>query len=511
MADSQTAKVLQFPDLAPKTRRQLLSPEQGTQFDAMDRMFAYWADGSVLDYGEWTSRDMETMLVRDGQAAAIEAVITLPIRQASRAIEKSEHDNGEAEFCRSVLMAPHTAGGMKTPLQDVIGQLTSAQTFRKAFYEKVFDIRDSDGKIVYDKLAFRPASTCEQKRNARSAAEEGFIQRDWMFGAGAMAFGKQNAKVPGYVEIPQIRSWVYINGKHRKPLTGTSELDLCYWAYSTKLKLIFLWLQFLEQQSLPKVIMYGQDPREANAHADDLASMRASGVIGLQRPPQGAKTFELIESSGKGADQFNAALSFLETWQVSSVLAGFTGLASLASLGRGSLALSQDQSAFFLKSRQAVTAEMETAITHDVLAPLVTLNFGPGASYPVFKFGALTDESDAALVQLFQAMSVAPSLQVPAGILDIITTRLATYLDLDVSAVEQIIQQGAKDRAAQAQAQAPPGMPPKSAAQMGALAGGVDAADKIAKAALRQSNAAPLPEDMSQPFSVPQMSLNPRA
>jgi hypothetical protein len=502
VADSQNARLLKFPDLAPGKRRQLLAPEQGTQYDSYDRMFASWSGGSVLDVGEWTARDLEQMLVRDGQAAAIEAVITLPIRQASRAIEKGKGDSGEAEFCRSVLMEPHTGGGMKTPLQDVIGQLTSAQTFKKAFFEKVWDIRDSDGKIVYDKLAFRPAATCEQKRNAVTAAEEGFLQRAWSFGALDSGITRKESKYPGYREITQVRSWVYINGKHRKPLIGTSELDLCYWAYSTKLKLIFLWLQFLEQQSLPKVIMYGQSAREANAHADDLASMRASGVMGMERPPQGAKSYDLVESSGKGADQFSAALSFLETWQVSSVLAGFTGLASLASLGRGSLALSQDQSAFFLKSRQAVTAEMETAITHDVLAPLVTLNFGPGAAYPTFRFGALTDESDTALVGLFQAMSVAPSLQVPAGILDIITTRLATFLNLDVSAVEQIIQQGAKDRAAQAPAAAP-GMPPQAASQLGSLAGGVDAAHKIAQQALKESNAAPLPEDMSQPFSVP--------
>src|ERR1700743_1566090 len=110
---AEPAKVLRFPDLAPKTRRQLLAPEAGTPFCPMDRMFAYWNDGSVLDYGDWTSRDMETMLARDGQAAAIEAVITLPIRQASRAIEKADGDKGEADFCRSVLMTPHTGGGMK--------------------------------------------------------------------------------------------------------------------------------------------------------------------------------------------------------------------------------------------------------------------------------------------------------------------------------------------------------------------------------------------------------------
>ena len=444
------------------------------------------------------------MLTRDGQAAAIEAVLTLPIRQASRAIEAGKDDNGEAEFCRSVLMTPATGGGMKTPLQDVIGQVTSAQTYKKAFFEKVWDVRDTDGKIVYEKLAFRPTATCELKRNAQTAAEDGFRQQVWLFG-GELTTKRQ--KVPGYVDIPRIRSFVYINGKHRNPLVGTSELDLTFWCYTTKLKLIFLWLQFLEQQSLPKVVVYGQDQREASAKADDIASMRASGVVGFQRPPPGMKTFEILSSDGKGASQFNDALSFLETWQTSSVLAGFMGLSSLASLGRGSLALSQDQSAFFLKSRQAVTAEMETALTHDVLAPLVTLNFGPGASYPSFKFGALTDESDSALVTLFQAMSVAPALQVPTGILDIITMRLATYLDLDVSAVEQIVQQGAKDRAAQATATAPPGVPPKVAAGIGSLAGGVNAATAIYNKAVKDASQAPLPEDMNQPYSVPTIGV----
>jgi hypothetical protein len=239
--------------------------------------------------------------------------------------------------------------------------------------------------------------------------------------------------------------------------------------------------------------------------------MRASGVVGFRRAPQGEKTFEILESSGKGAGEFNAALTFLETWQTSSVLAGFTGLSSLASLGRGSLALSQDQSAFFLKSRQAVTAEMESAITHDVIAPLVTLNFGPGAAYPSFKFGPLSDESDTQLVTMFSALAVAPTLQVPTGLLDLISLRLANFLNLDVTAVEAVIQQGAKDRAAQAQQMAPPGMPQSAAAGIGQLAGGVSAATRIAQKALRHAAGQPLPEDMAQPFSEPPTIGSPKA
>jgi hypothetical protein len=507
--DPQKARIVAFPDLKPADRRDLMRGELGTEFDRT-QMFGSYMNGDIFDYGTVTARDYATMLERDGQAAALEAVLTLPIRQASRAIEPGKHDSGEADLCHSVLFAPGTSGGMKTPLQDVIGQVTSAQVYKLAYFEKCFKIREEDGAVAYDKLAYRPPATCELKRDARTGAMDGFRQSVWQFGVQLQP--KQSTQFPGYVEIPRVKSFVHVNGKHRQPLTGTSELALTHWVWQTKLKLLYLWFAFLEQQALPKVVVYGQDQREANAKADDIASLRSSGVVGFARDPQGAKSFEILESGGsKGASQFADALSFLETWQTASVLAGFTGLSSLASMGRGSLALSQDQSAFFLKSRQAISLEIAESITHEVIAPLVTLNFGPGASYPRFTFGALSDESGSQLVTLFQALAVAPALQVPAGILDIITERLATFLNLDVDAVTQIVQQGAKDRESQAVAQAPPGMPPQSAAALGHLAGGTAAATKIAKEALAKAGAQPLPEDVTQPYSVPNMGASTKA
>ena len=37
-------------------------------------------------------------------------------------------------------------------------------------------------------------------------------------------------KVPGYVDIPKVRSYVYTHGQHREPLTGVSEMEVSYWA-----------------------------------------------------------------------------------------------------------------------------------------------------------------------------------------------------------------------------------------------------------------------------------------
>jgi hypothetical protein len=74
------------------------------------------------------------MFSRNGTAAAVEAVLTLPIREADFSIEAGKGDTGESEFIHSVLMTPDTEGGMRTPVTELIGQITSGQIYRRAFF-----------------------------------------------------------------------------------------------------------------------------------------------------------------------------------------------------------------------------------------------------------------------------------------------------------------------------------------------------------------------------------------
>jgi len=171
---------------------------------------------------------MKTMLSRNGMCAAIEQVLTLPIRGAPYTIEPAGGDKGEAEFAESVLMTPNEDGGMKTPISSLIGQITAAQIFRRSFFEKTFKVRESDGRIIYDKVAYRPPATCQARYNDRTGEQNGFRQQVWLFGGNLMLSRKQ--KVPGYVDIPKVRSYIYTHGKHREPLTGISEMETSYWA-----------------------------------------------------------------------------------------------------------------------------------------------------------------------------------------------------------------------------------------------------------------------------------------
>ena len=424
---------------------------------------------------------MKAMFRRDGICSAVEMVLTLPIREADYSIVPAKGDKGEAEFVNSVMMTPDGDNGMKTPIQQLVGQITSGQIFRRAFFEKIWSIRDLDGKIIYDRVAFRPPATCQARYDSRTGRKNGFRQQVWLFG-GQLRTGPQQ-KVPGYVDIPDIRSYIYTNGKHREPMTGVSEMDVSYWCYQTKMKLLYLWYNFLENTALPRVVVYGNDQPEANTRADDVASLKSSGVVGLIHPTDGQKAFDLISSPGDGGSFFLQALNWLESWQVHSVLAGFMALTGGSTGGKGSYALSQDQSSFYLKSRQAVAKEIAESISYDLIRPLVLLNFGTSAVYPSWKFGPLQDEQIQALLTMFQTLAAAPALHIPLSVLDLITERMASILQLDIDQVHQALVSTANQRAEQLAASAPPGMPSQAAGQLGALNGMASAAVGIAQQA----------------------------
>jgi hypothetical protein len=505
--DATLAKVLRLPDLKTN-KRELLGAEIGTQFDWGQRLFAYYGEGDVFDYGEWSSRDMKVMFSRDGICNAVELVLTLPIREADFSIEPAKGDKGECDFARSVLMTPDSAGGMKTPNTDLIGQITSGQIYRRAFFEKTFKIRDDDGKVVYDKVAYRPPATCQARYNSRTGDAHGFRQQVWLFGGNLML--SRHQKVPGYVDIPHIRSYIYTHSKHREPLTGASEMEISYWCYQTKMKLLYLWYHFLENQALPRTIVYGSDQTEANDRAEDIASLKSSGVVGMEHPPAGNKAFETIENNTDAGKFFLDAMQFLEGWQTHSVLAGFMALTSSSTGSKGSYALSQDQSSFFLKSRQGVAKEIASSYTHGIVKPLVLLNFGANAAFPQGKFGPLQDEQIQALLTMFQTMAAAPVLHIPLPVFDLITERMASVLQLDVDQVHEALISTATQRAEQMQANPPPGLPPETAGSIGAIGGLAAAAHGIAQQAGARPGGAPgLRPPPQAPGAAPNVAAGP--
>lgn len=443
----------------------LLDRETGTAFTPETLLFSDFEDGGVFDYGEWKARDMDEMFARDGKARTLEQALSLPLRRAKHELKQDGATDEVMQFVHHVLYDRANSGGMSTPLNLVLAQMTGAAVYRKAFFEKVYTERD--GRVVLDKLAWRPPSTCALVRDAKTAAFRGFKQ---------MPVRYEDTEE---IKIPAQRAFVHIYNKHRNPLEGTSDFEIALWCYQTKAKIRFLWYQFLESQSLPKTIVYARSEQEARAGAKKIAGLKNGGIVGLV---DGQHRHEVLESSGKGADQFMEALKWLDGEASGSVLAGFTDLPGAASTGVGSYALSKDQSDFFLMSREADAADKADDLNQYVISPLVAINYGVEAKAPRLEFDSLSEYDAEASLQMLQSLASSQH-NLPREFMDELIERSAGFLEMDVDKVRAGIERAAQEAEETARAAASQQQPAQvdRAGQVASVAGAVGVVDRAVR------------------------------
>ncbi|AXH49395.1 portal protein [Streptomyces phage Crosby] len=399
--------------------------EKGSAFRLMDTLFGEYDSGAVFEY-DFSSLDTRKALEKDGKLSCIEQALCLPILSAGWRIVPAEGGDKVAEELETFLRMGSLEGGMQTPMNMVIAQATSARAYRKAFFEKVY--KEEDGKVFYDKIAYRPPETCRIARDPRTGAYMGFRQTP-------VRQGMPSLRDTSDVDIRPPYAWVHINGMRRNPLSGISDLQVPLWCHETKMKILYLWTTFLATQAEPRLMTSGGDPEDA---ARRLAALRGGGVVGL---PNGVEA-RVLESNGTAAQSFQDMINYLDTQMSASVLAGFTDLTSGAT-GTGSYALSQDQSDFFVQSLEAYSAELAESLTHNVLGDLVVFNYGRKAKFPRFEFEPLADGDVDRCIGLLQNLAAGNSV-LPFEFLEELTMKTATYLEMDEGKIRDAMEKAAE-------------------------------------------------------------------
>lgn len=407
-------------------------PKDGTQAElgtAIDRD-RVWGDftGRIFTPFDVTARKLDEMLRTDGKARGIEQALTLPLRGVDWDLLASAGDSGEAAWASETLTRNANAGGMSTPFELVISQAVSACLFRRAFFEKVWRV-DENGKVVYDKLAFRPAATCRLNYDEATGAFRGFRQR--------VPDEHPRKDSDGFAQIPAQRAFVFIYGQHRRPIEGVSDLETVFALYETKQKIKYLWMTFLENQTMPKAVAKhsADDPTGIQEFAKKVATLKGGGVVGIG-PEQSVTPYE---TSNAAAQAFSDAIAFCDSEMYASVLAGFLQLTSSAASGKGSYALSDSATEFFLQSREGVLTELAAAIENFVIADLIRFNFGNGASVPSFKFHSLRKGDLQTAVTLLENLAGQQQSRIPQAFLDLLVVQVASLLNLDSDQVAEAI------------------------------------------------------------------------
>lgn len=436
-----TVKDVPEEELDERYRRRLTKKSVvGTPFDSMERLFPSYDNGKVFDTGidlqeNGGTRDLRRMIRRDGQARALEQVLTLPLRSADLELRAADGGQREADLVTDVLMSNDL-------LNRVVDQATAAVLYRHAFFEKEWEL---DGKEVrYKDLHWRPPTSCEVGWDPIAGRQEGFRQRisgmDSLIVPMRLAGAKGSS--PGYIDIPRSRAYIYTHGTHREPIRGTSDLDVAYWAFETRQKVLFLLCQFLEGQSLPKTLVYGDSLPDAEENADAIAAGKASAVIAMSRPADpNLKSFEILESGGHGAGQFLETIKYLEGQMTKSVLASFIDLGTPGggSLGLSGGTLSADQSQFFLSSRQAVANELANSVQEGLFKPLCVFNYGADAKPPKLSIGPLSRAHTERALSLLSTIMSAETVNAPSEFLGALLKTTATHLGLDEEEVRRTV------------------------------------------------------------------------
>lgn len=429
-----------FDESAPNVGGQV----EGSIFEWDAGLFFDPLTGAYYDRGQYEARDYAEMLRVYHKGRALEAVLTLPLRSAGWKLTPAKGDTGEAEQTEEQLRRPPDAGGMTTPISQVLGQMTSAMSFRRSFHAKGFklDPRAGDGTVMYSQLAYRPASTCRMLLDPASGAFRGFEQ-DLTWYADSMMF-KKHGGLP--VQFKPAKSLVYVHGAHRDPVGGVSDLEIVYWCWKTQQKLLRLWFSYLEGVALPRTIVkHKGDEGKARQAANQIAKMRSSGVAWIDMSQMDLDTLDL---SGKGPMGFVDAIRYLDTAASGSILASFTDLGAAAAGGhgpsRGSFALSKDQTDFYLQGREAVAGEWAGCLTSDLVAPLIRYNYGPDGKCPTWTFDPLAGIDEQPIMTLLQALATAAQTSLPPEFVGQIIVEAARFLSLDVDKVRSAVETSQK-------------------------------------------------------------------
>lgn len=417
-------------------------------YQAGTEISPYAPYGGLDEYGnlvswedQFVSQDMAEMLRRDGRARSLEAIVTLPVRDAPFNITAGKGDKGELEWLKGML------ADMPTDLDTCMAWATQSFVFRATFLEKVFAI--VGGKLVYQQLAWRPPEACSLIHDKLTGSVLGFQQ---MLG-GPDRFGM--------VEIPLRKAVVFVHGRNRDAMRGSSDLEVALRCFNDKQKIRYLWMTFLDAASVPRTVA-STPPGTETVVTNTLSKLRAGGTASV---PFGTEV-KALDIAGQAAASFLAALQYLDSEMSASVLAGFTDFASSAGKGsRGSMPVAQAQTTFYAQMLDASAKEVATDFRRQMFAPILQANFGPRAAIPTCVIGPISIMSVQDLMTALQMMAWANAENslIPPQFVEELVVRTAAMLNLPEGPIRQAIEEQQR----QLDAQAPPAAGPTNAIHAG--------------------------------------------
>ena len=327
--------------------------------------------------------------------AGIQAV-SLPIRRANWYVEPASEDKQDvemADFIHDNLME-----FMSITWDDFLRQALLNIVFGVSVFEKVFEIRNIDGKdmICWRKFAPRMATTIQ--RWELKSGEDGIVQ---------------NTNEGGEVEIPMEKLLVFCNDKEGDNWWGISKLRKAYkpWYIKSNLEKIDAIAHERQGLGLPSVKLDANASPEEIAKAVTVLQAMSAHEEGYLIQPANLNV-EFMDMKASGTKDAARAIGYHDRQILKAFLAQFINLGSDAS---GSRALSEDQTTLFLQSIEAIADGIKDVINKYAVKQLIDMNWDGVSIYPKLQHSGIAREDIDKLSTTYQRLTQSGGIKAEPG------------------------------------------------------------------------------------------------
>lgn len=371
----------------------------------------------LLNQESVTIPQLRDMRRRDAQVRALYRLITLPIRASLRnfVIIPVEGGDQEAEFIEAMLKLPPQAGGMTVTFERFISQTLLALGDGFSAFEIVYrmpETGDLAGKFCIKKMARRPPETCTF-----------VLDRHGGFAAIRQRTSFQGRNVNVTFEPPYV--WFYAAQEEENPYYGQSYFIPAWYHYDQKQKCYFITHVAAQFRAVPGRV--GTYPAGSSGPQRDKFR-KALADFGLAQAMMKGPEY-LVEELGKTQSQFNFVelINHHNQMQSKSVLAEF--LDRLDKEAMVDFSTSEDD--MFVMALQSIMSEIEVNVNQHMLPNLIDWNFGTG-KYPEFRFALISEQQKKAIGTAFNALAVAPAVQVTPEFIYQLEKQVAAEMGLEI-------------------------------------------------------------------------------
>ena len=376
------------------------------------------------DYDNDMSGKLSMMYRRDGQAAGLARMITIPIRSGKINLMRPENGQGsrEFDFIYEALFSTDKSIAMRHPLERVLA--TASRMLLDGWSPPEIVWKIVNNYVYVEKIAYRSIKTIKPKVDKNGELDYYVQDRQMLHLQEPFSRGDSRTEII----IPNQKILHFVHGYEWTSIFGRSLFLQAYYHFEKKHKLYYISHMASQIRALRLRVL--QSPESASEE-DIKKVMDAVSKLGFNTTINLPDGFELeLPDLGAGTD--TELLSLIQHHDVQMSKSVLSQVIDIGVEGRtGSFNLSDTHLDIFIMNLELISRRIADVINRDLIPRLIDWNFGTGL-YPRIEFTPFDSTNRKFLTDLFTRIAGARVINVSPEFKSAIEQQVSEELKMDI-------------------------------------------------------------------------------